>query len=175
MVEQTTCAERIGEATRLAVCDVANLCPSWVHMGLIDGTRCQGDQVLTHTITRKGSEHLVVVHKLHQAHSCDRGCSVVNGRAVSLARHQAHQAGLSAGRGLKVVLLEAEGEVRCREHSPLLGFAVHSKVRNGAGGCRGWLAEHSRCRAEYWCRRILAVAAHQGQDADQSCGPLHSR
>ena len=88
--------------------------------------------------------------------------------------NKAHQAGLSSGRSLEVVLFEAEGEVICRENSPLLGFAVNSKVRNGAGRYRGWLAKHSSFWAECRGRRIPAVAARQSQDADQSCRPLHS-
>ena len=71
----------------------------------------------------------------------------MNGRDFKLATNKAHQAGLSAGRGLEVILFEAVGEVSCRENPPLLGFAVNSKVRNGAGRCRGWLAKHSGFRA----------------------------
>ncbi|DBA86746.1 TPA: hypothetical protein ACH3X1_016637 [Trebouxia sp. C0004] len=41
-------------------------------MGLIDGTRCQSDQVLTNTITRKGSKRLVV-HNVHQIRSMLKG------------------------------------------------------------------------------------------------------
>jgi len=98
----------------------------------------------------------------------------VNGRDFKLATNKAHQAGLSAGRGLEVILFEAVGEVSCRENPPLLGFAVNSKVRNGAGRCRGWLAKHSGFRAECRGRRIPAVAACHGQDANHSCRPLHS-
>jgi len=57
----------------------------------------------------------------------------VNGRAFKLATHKAHQAGLSAGRGLEVILFEAVCEVSCRENPPLLSFVVNCKVRNGAG------------------------------------------
>ena len=52
---------------------MGDLCPSGVDMRLINGTRCQSNQVLTNTITRKGSKRLVVVHKLQQAHFCGRG------------------------------------------------------------------------------------------------------
>jgi len=65
---------------------VGDLCPSGVDAGLIDGTRCQGNQKLTNTITRKGSKRLVVVHKLHQAHTLAAEVQVVNGRAVNLQR-----------------------------------------------------------------------------------------
>ncbi len=57
----------------------------------------------------------------------------MNGRAFKLATHKAHQAGLSAGRGLEVILFEAVCEVSCRENPPLLSFVVNCKVRNGAG------------------------------------------
>ncbi len=64
---------------------MGDLCPSGVDAGLIDGTRCQGNQILTNTITRKGSKRLVV-HKLHQAHTLAAEVQVVNGRAVNLQR-----------------------------------------------------------------------------------------
>ncbi len=63
-----------------------DFCPSWVDMGLIDGTWCQSDQILTYTVTRKGSKRLVIVHKLQQAHFCDQGVSRERTRFQHLQR-----------------------------------------------------------------------------------------
>ena len=66
----------------LAFCDMGEFCRSGMDMGLIDSRRCQRDQVLTDTISKKGSKRLVVGHKLHQAHTLAAELYVVNVRTV---------------------------------------------------------------------------------------------
>lgn len=52
----------------LALCHMGDFSSSRVDVGLIDGTSCQGDQILAHAHTRKSSKCLIVVYKLQQLH-----------------------------------------------------------------------------------------------------------
>ena len=52
---------------RLAFDNVGDLCSSGMDVRLVDSTSFHIDQVLTNAITRQGSKHLVVLHKLQQA------------------------------------------------------------------------------------------------------------
>lgn len=70
--------------TLRAFCYVGDLCPSGMDVGLVDGTRCQGYQVLAHTITREGSKCLIGVYKL-QKHTPLVGIQLSNGCGVCLA------------------------------------------------------------------------------------------
>lgn len=63
------------------LCNEGNLCPSGMGVRLLDGTGFQSDQILTQTITTKGSKRLTVVDKLHQAHLL---CSAVASAVVML-------------------------------------------------------------------------------------------
>ena len=54
----------------LALCDMGNLCSPGMHMGLIDGTRRQGNQILTHATIGQGSKYLVFIHKLQTCTIC---------------------------------------------------------------------------------------------------------
>ena len=132
-----------------------DLCPSWVDMGLINGTSCQGDQILTHTVTRKGSKRLVVIHELHQAHFCDRGVSSERTR-FQTCNEQGSPGWIECRQGF------GSHSLRSRRRSQLSGKSAVAGLRcQQQGSERSWQMQGLVGQTQ-WIPGRMSGAAHPG-------------